>query len=204
MLQDGEVDIIFAGSTIDGPGIEAMTMERTEMVLVVAPGHPLAASRHPLMDLNGYRHLEHERGTATHDLVAAHLLREHGREAEGVELEEGALVPALKAGLGFAVMPRSLVDGDVAAGRLTVLPAPAHPFCRPSPPPAARACTLPPWSCSGSTCARSPSRPEPARALPRPANGGRSSRHADCSTWPWPAPFSRPSWSSGRWWLSEP
>ena len=127
MLQDGEVDIIFAGSTIDGPGIEAMTMERTEMVLVVAPGHPLAASRHPLMDLNGYRHLEHERGTATHDLVAAHLLREHGREAEGVELEEGALVPALKAGLGFAVMPRSLVDGAVAAGRLTVLPCPGPP-----------------------------------------------------------------------------
>ena len=124
MLQGGEVDVIFAGSRVDVPGIEAMTMERTEMVLVVAPGHPLASSRHPLRDLNGYRHLEHERGTATHDLVADHLLREHGREAEGVELEEGALVPALKAGLGFAVMPRSLVEGDVAAGRLIVLPCP--------------------------------------------------------------------------------
>jgi len=38
MLQDGEVDIIFAGSRMEIPGVEAMIMERTEMLLVAAPG----------------------------------------------------------------------------------------------------------------------------------------------------------------------
>jgi DNA-binding transcriptional LysR family regulator len=126
MLQGGEVDIIFAGSKVDVAGVESMVMERTEMVLVVAPGHPLATSRHPLLELNAYRHLEHERGTATHEL-SAQLLGDHARDAEGVELEEGALVPALKAGLGFAVMPRALVEQDLAAGRLTAIPTPGPP-----------------------------------------------------------------------------
>ena len=121
MLQGGEVDIIFTGSTVDAAGVESMTMERTPMVLVVAPGHPLARSRGP-PQLNAYRHLQHERGTATHQL-AAQLVGDHGRDAEAVELEEGVLVPALIAGLGFAVMPRVLIENDLAAGRLTVLPA---------------------------------------------------------------------------------
>jgi DNA-binding transcriptional LysR family regulator len=123
MLQSGEVDIIFTGSRVYAAGLESMTMERTEMVLVAAPSHPLASSPEPATELNAYRHLEHERGTATYQL-ALQLLGEHGRDAEAVELEEGALVPALMAGLGFAVMPLALVEGDVAAGRLTLLPCP--------------------------------------------------------------------------------
>ena len=121
MLQGGEVDIIFTGASVYAPGLESMTMERTEMALVCAPSHPLARSRQAAAELNAYRHLQHERGTATHEL-ALQLLGDHGRDAETVELEEGALVPALRAGLGFAVMPRALVESDVAAGRLTVLP----------------------------------------------------------------------------------
>ncbi len=123
MLQGGEVDVIFAGSTVDVPGVETLVMERTEMVLVVAPAHPLANSRHPLRELDDYRHLEHERGTATHEL-AARLLGDNALEAEGVELEEGALVPALMAGLGYAAMPRALVEHDLADGRLTVIHCP--------------------------------------------------------------------------------
>jgi DNA-binding transcriptional LysR family regulator len=123
MLQGGEVDIIFTGASVYAPGLESMTMERTEMVLVAAPSHPLARSREPAAELNAYRHLQHERGTATHQL-ANELLGEHGRDAEAVELEEGVLVPALIAGLGFAVMPLVLIENDLAAGRLAVLPCP--------------------------------------------------------------------------------
>ncbi len=120
MLVDGEVDVIFTSSAVDVAGVESITMERTEMVLVAAPGHPLARSRAPLRELHLHRHLEHERGTAT-NLLAAQLLGDHLRDAEPVELEEGALVPALMAGLGFAVMPRALVENDLAGGRLAVL-----------------------------------------------------------------------------------
>jgi len=123
MLLEGEVDLMFAGAGVDVPGVESMTMEHTEMVLVVAAGHPLARSRAPLRQLNRYRHLEHEQGTATRRL-AAQLLGEHGEEAEGIQLEEGALSAALIAGLGFAVMPRALVEPDLAAGRLVLIACP--------------------------------------------------------------------------------
>jgi DNA-binding transcriptional LysR family regulator len=123
MLQGGEVDVIFTGASVYAGGLESMTMERTDMVLVAAPSHPLTRSQDPAANLNAYRHLQHERGTATHQL-AAQLLGEHGRDAEAVELEEGVLVPALIAGLGFAVMPHVLIENDLAAGRLTVLPCP--------------------------------------------------------------------------------
>ncbi len=121
MLADGEADVIFTGSAFATPGIDLITMERHEMVLVAAPSHPLARSRTPIRELSRYRHLEHEGGTAT-NVLAAQFLGEHARGADAVELEEGALVPALLAGLGFAVMPRGVVEADVAAGRLSMLP----------------------------------------------------------------------------------
>ncbi|HYA00287.1 MAG TPA: LysR family transcriptional regulator [Candidatus Binatia bacterium] len=121
MLADGEADVIFTGSAFETPGIDIITMERHEMVLVAAPSHPLSRSRAPMRELSRYRNLEHEAGTATSSL-AAQFLGKHARGADAVELEEGALVPALLAGLGFAVMPRGVVEADVAAGRLTILP----------------------------------------------------------------------------------
>ncbi len=43
-----------------------------------------------------------------------------------LELEEGALHAALLAGLGFAAMPRSVVEQDIAEGRLVVIPLPGR------------------------------------------------------------------------------
>lgn len=121
MLADGEADVIFTGSAFETAGIDLITMERHEMVLVAAPSHPLARSGVPIRELSRYRHLEHEAGTAT-SVLAAQFLGEQASGADAVELEEGALVPALLAGLGFAVMPRGVVEAEVAAGRLTMLP----------------------------------------------------------------------------------
>jgi DNA-binding transcriptional LysR family regulator len=41
-----------------------------------------------------------------------------------VELEEGALHAALLAGLGFAMMPRSVIVDDIVSGQLVALPRP--------------------------------------------------------------------------------
>jgi DNA-binding transcriptional LysR family regulator len=121
MLAAGDADVIFTGSAFETPGIDVITMERHEMVLVAASSHPLARSRVPIRELSRYRHLEHEAGTAT-SLLATQFLGKHARVVEAVELEEGALVPALLAGLGFAIMPRGVVEAEVAAGRLSLLP----------------------------------------------------------------------------------
>jgi DNA-binding transcriptional LysR family regulator len=58
---------------------------------------------------------------------AARVLGRRADAAATVELEEGALLAALLAGIGFAVMPRSVVQADIASGRLVVLERHATP-----------------------------------------------------------------------------
>lgn len=121
MLHGGEADIVFLGSEVHGPGIETIVLERTQLVAVAAAQHPLATRPWSASNLGSHRLLAHERGSGTRD----HADRMLGNRADGartVELEEGALMAALFAGLGFAVMPQSVVQSDIDSGRLVVLP----------------------------------------------------------------------------------
>ena len=124
-LLNAEADIVMAGSHVPLPDVESLVLERTDMVLVVAAQHPLAQAPHPLQALARYRYLAHEAGTAT-EPRATQALGTYADVAPTVELEEGALLAALLAGLGFAVMPRAVVESDITAGRLKLLPAPGR------------------------------------------------------------------------------
>src|ERR1019366_9178478 len=77
--------------------------------------------RTAVRDLANHRHLAHERGSAT-EALAAHALGTHVDPENTLELEEGAL----HAGLGFAAMPRSVVEQDIADGRMLVIPLPGR------------------------------------------------------------------------------
>ena len=136
MLIEGRADIILAGSSVRVPGVETVVLEHTQLVTVVAAHHPLASSRTAVRDLVSHRHLAHERGSAT-EALAAHALGvvlalanqdggAHVDPENTLELEEGALHAALLAGLGFAAMPRSVVEPDIAAGRLVIIPLPGR------------------------------------------------------------------------------
>ncbi|HEX4755822.1 MAG TPA: LysR family transcriptional regulator [Candidatus Dormibacteraeota bacterium] len=119
-LEDGSADIVILGSEVRLPGVETVELERTELVLVVAAGHPLAGEADPMRALRRHRHLAHEAGTAT-QLSAARVLGRFAGEARTIEFEEGALLAALLAGIGYAVMPRSVVEEAIDDGRLVVL-----------------------------------------------------------------------------------
>src|SRR3984957_20654218 len=108
MLVEGRADIILAGSAVREPGVEMVVLEHTQLVTVVAAHHPLSWRR-----------------TATAAL-AAHALGTHVDPENTLELEEGALHAALLAGLGFAAMPRSVVEQDITDGRLVVIPLPGR------------------------------------------------------------------------------
>jgi DNA-binding transcriptional LysR family regulator len=125
MLTAGDVDVGFVGSDVRAPGVETIVLERTELVAVVAAQHPLAASASPARELGRHRLLAHEEGSATRAL-ADRVLRVRSHGGRTIELEEGALVAALLAGLGFAVMPRSLVENDLVSGRLVQLRLPGR------------------------------------------------------------------------------
>jgi DNA-binding transcriptional LysR family regulator len=121
MLVSGSVDVIVAGSQMRAPEVESLVLERSDMVIVVAATHPLATSTAPMRELQRYRYLAHEGGTAT-EMQAVRVLGSKVQRASTIELEEGALLAALLAGLGYAVMPRAVVERELEAGDLAVVP----------------------------------------------------------------------------------
>jgi DNA-binding transcriptional LysR family regulator len=125
MLLAGTADVVLLGSLVKGAEIESLILERTSMVLLVSAEHPLARSADPLRELGAYRYLAHEAGTAT-EPRATEALAGAADASMTVELEEGALHAALLAGLGFAMMPRSVVIGDIESGALVALPRPGR------------------------------------------------------------------------------
>jgi len=127
-LAGGAVDVVILGAAVPMANVEMLALERTELVIVVASQHPLAAHPSPLAELDKHRYLKHDHGSAT-QAHASSVLRDLADNSPTVELEEGALVAALHTGLGFAVMPRAIVEEQIAAGSLVVLngPGPAVP-----------------------------------------------------------------------------
>src|SRR5438132_3612141 len=104
-LSTGRVDVAILGSSESSPGFETISLERTELVVVVAAQHPLAELRNPLSHLARHRFLAHERGSAT-QMHAREVLGHLADVCTTSEMEEGALLAALHTGLGFAVMPK--------------------------------------------------------------------------------------------------
>ena len=125
MLVDGIADIAVVGSDVRLPGVETILLEATDLVIVAASEHPLARSDEPMRELGAHRLLAHEHGSGT-QLRAALVLGRHANASQIIELEEGALLAALLAGIGFAVMPRSLVEAEIASGRLVAIPRPGR------------------------------------------------------------------------------
>lgn len=125
MLEDGSADVAVVGSFVRRSGLETMALERTDLVIVVAAQHPLGGSASPLRELRAHRYLAHEQGSATRTRASL-ALRGHADDSHVIELEEGALMAALLAGIGFAVMPRSLVAAHIAQRRLVVLGGSGH------------------------------------------------------------------------------
>jgi len=120
-LRSGALDcIMITAPTPTHDDLDTVVLEETELVIVVAAFHPLA--RDPSADRQRHRHLAHEHGSGTEVLTR----RIVGDQPVGriVELEEGALLAALRAGLGWTAMPRAVVQEDLSSGALAVIPHP--------------------------------------------------------------------------------
>jgi len=124
-LSTGKVDVAILGTAPPASNFETISLERTELVVVVSAQHALAGTRNAMTQLAQHRYLAHEHGSAT-QVHANKVLGDLAELSPTIELEEGALLAALHTGLGFAVMPRAIVESDITAGRLAVLPHRGH------------------------------------------------------------------------------
>ena len=120
---DHGADIAVVGDRIDVDGLETGVVERTELIVVVSSRHALASRRTVPADLGRHRFLARSPASAT-ERLSARLLGDLYRSGPYVEMGEGALVLALHDGLGWACVPRSAVDGALAAGTLVEIGVP--------------------------------------------------------------------------------
>ncbi len=121
-LVAGDVNLALVEGDVNLAGLEARVLERDELVLVVAAGHPLArGSRTTARELRRHRYLSREAGSGT-EALARGLVGDAYRAGPVLELGHLEAVRAgVVAGLGYAVLPRTVVADGVAAGEMVVL-----------------------------------------------------------------------------------
>lgn len=121
-LRTRSIDIAVMSIDTAPQDLEGVVLEETELVVVVSPSHPLAArGGGDHARLSDFRELAHGQGSGTEQLARQMLGLEHS-DAGHLELEEGALLAALRAGLGWAALPRSVVAAECASGGLVIVP----------------------------------------------------------------------------------
>lgn len=118
----GEADLAVVEGPFEEPAVETIVLDRDELLLVTASGHPLAARRRiDAVALRRYRYLSRARGAAT-ETLAARLVGSAYGDSPILELGQVDAVRAgVLAGLGYAVLPRAVVDRDLRRGRMVVL-----------------------------------------------------------------------------------
>ncbi len=122
---EGQLDVGLSEGFVAGGALEIEVFARDEMVLILAPSHPLALSaarRLSKDELSRLPFIVRERGSGTRDVVEDVLGR------QGIQLEPvmslgstEAVKNAVATGLGAAFVSRLTLDLELASGRLVTL-----------------------------------------------------------------------------------
>jgi DNA-binding transcriptional LysR family regulator len=123
LLRAGDVDCAVVEGPFETAGLEVLVLEEDDLIAVAAASHPLATMRRPATAaLAAHRYLAREPGSGTEALAAGVLGRAYGR-SPSLELGQAEAIRAgVLAGLGYAVISRTVVADDLATGRIVVLP----------------------------------------------------------------------------------
>lgn len=130
-LRAGRLDCaLLLEERVDHPDVAAQRIAAQSLVLLCAPGHPLAGREKPVSwrELARESFFLHEEGCSYSDWLAQRLLAVAGARPRltrfgGIEATRSCVA----AGLGLTVLPRANVAEALRDGRLTVVPGPALP-----------------------------------------------------------------------------
>ena len=121
---EGTLDFGIVTLPIKSSRLEALTIHRDEMALIVGPAHPLASRRSVKMsDLEAEPFILHKIGTTTRERLMKHF------NDGGVKMRvtmELASIEAIKRfvsiGMGISIVPRLCISKEVEDGSLKALP----------------------------------------------------------------------------------
>ncbi|MBX3539712.1 MAG: LysR family transcriptional regulator [Chelatococcus sp.] len=123
LLTSRSIDLAFVEGPVDLPGLTLTPWRVDELVIVSAPSHPLAMGRKATTrDLAQHRHIVREHGSGTRDVVDS-ALRDLGViPTETMEVDStAAIMQAVAAGLGIAVISRTAAADMLALGKLQII-----------------------------------------------------------------------------------
>lgn len=132
LLLENELDLAFIEAAACEAPLVAEPFGGDTMVLLVPPGHALAARpRVTLADAAAYPLLMRDRGSAGRDYLE-HVFAAHGLTLAPLweSASTRALLQAVAAGVGVSILPRRLAARDVRAGAVTALPVADEAFAR--------------------------------------------------------------------------
>ena len=131
-LADNETDLAITGLPPEGVDLIAQNFMDNPLVVIAAPGHPLAAEASiDLKRLEGMTLVVREAGSGTRAAMDR-VFAEQGIEYRpGCEFNTNeAIKQAVQAGLGLGVAPLQTVELERETGRLVVLPVTGFPIIR--------------------------------------------------------------------------
>ncbi|MCQ8768433.1 LysR family transcriptional regulator [Streptomyces telluris] len=130
-LRTGRLDIaLLLEEDVSFPGIAAEPLAHEPLVLLCAPGHPLACRTAPVTweDLARETFFLHEQGCSYSDRLADRLLSVPGARMRLTRF--GSIEAArscVAAGLGLTLLPRATAEDALREGRLAVVAGPPFP-----------------------------------------------------------------------------
>jgi len=131
-LSENTVDLAVMGRPPRGLDTEASAFAKHPIVVIAAPGHPLAARRRvPLEALAGETFIIRERGSGTRAAME-HVFAERGfRVRETMEMSSNETIKqAVMAGMGIAFLSMHTIGLELRAQRLVLLPVAGLPVMR--------------------------------------------------------------------------
>ena len=123
MLAEREIDVALVETPVEDPRLNTVLWAEDELVVVVAPGHPLA-QRSPVAPAELAHELlvTREPGSGTYDTVMGALRGVGVAPKRRLEVDTAeAIIQLVASGLGFAIVSSSAAADALAAGRLRVI-----------------------------------------------------------------------------------
>lgn len=131
-LADGSTDLAIIGRPPDSVDLVSRHFKDNPLVVVAAPGHPLAAEpRITLQRLAQETLVVREPGSGTRAAIERHFAAHGLTVRAGCEFGTNeAIKQAVRAGLGVAVVSAQTIELELQAGCLAVLPVEGFPIVR--------------------------------------------------------------------------
>lgn len=131
-LADNDKDIVIMGRPPENLPLEAEPFADNPLVIIAAPGHPLASRRGiPLAELEAESFVVREEGSGTR-IAMERFFSDHGiRIQAGLEMNENeSIKQAVQAGMGLGIVSIHTLELELETGRLAVLDVENLPIMR--------------------------------------------------------------------------